>query len=355
MIPRIFITIITLLVFTTFVAANHPPPPPLTLTFTHCTPSQRASLTSELHAIKHLSSALAQNWDHPTLSPPIRAAYEYFYTAGDAAPLYAYESSEVRRGLRRVLERLGGLQLEVGGVGGGKGNGKGGGGGDGKGKHGEGVRIVCGPRRRGDCGGGEIEGVEAFVGGGAVVRVPRGMVEEMGVGERVGDLGSGGRGGGKKRRWDTGQEVLAGGNSHHHDIDVEATRTGVIGKRKNGEEKERVEGKVNSHREKVWVSTNGNDVYLVSCCLYPVKNINTPHQIPALTYPPAHSAPSSGKTTPSRPPSPTPSPNSARFPSAISSITDVSPPPPCRLPQFPPPSPQLILILTPPPRKTTQS
>lgn len=142
--------------------------PPIPLHFSSCTPVQISSLTSEINLIRQLSAAISENWQNHNYSAHIRNTYDYFYTAGDSEPLYPYESTEVRRGLRRVLERMGKIQVlgaeELGGQGPGRVERM-------KRGRGDGLRIICKPKGEANCGNSVGEGVEAFVSNGPTVRV----------------------------------------------------------------------------------------------------------------------------------------------------------------------------------------
>ncbi|KAF8451415.1 hypothetical protein BGX38DRAFT_1183323 [Terfezia claveryi] len=138
------------------------------LHFSSCTLAQISSLTSEINIIQQLSAAISENWQNHNYSAHIRNTYDYFYTAGDSEPLYPYESTEVRRGLRRVLERMGNIKVlgaeELGGQGFGRVKRM-------KRGRGEGLRIICKPKGETDCENSVGEGVDAFVSNGPTVRV----------------------------------------------------------------------------------------------------------------------------------------------------------------------------------------
>ena len=202
--------------------------PPIPLHFSSCTATQITSLTFEINLIRQLSTFVSENWDNHNYSSHIRNAYEYLYTAGDGESLYSYESTEVRRGLRRVLERVG--KIQVLGVGE-QGSQNPGGGKQKEGRRGEGLRIICKPKRGTDCGNSVGEGVEAFVSNGPTLRVGP-EVEPLVVKPKV-----------LRHMKDQKSQDSLGG-------DIRQTKQAKDGDRE--------------HHKGKWLLTNGNDVHLVS-------------------------------------------------------------------------------------------
>ncbi|KAF8417655.1 hypothetical protein EV426DRAFT_622262 [Tirmania nivea] len=229
----LFTILLSILSLTSIVTANAASlyDLPIPLHFSSCTPAQISSLTSEINLIRQLSTFISENWQNHNYSAHIRNTYDYFYTAGDTEPLYSYESAEVRGGLRRILKRLGEIQVlgagELRSQSPGRGERK-------KMGRGEGLRVICKPKREADCGNSVGEGVEAFVSNGPTVR----------VGSEV--------------------EVLAikpTGNVPRRmkDQRLQDSLEGDIWQTKQRKEKHRE----HRHRGK-WLLTNGNDVHLCS-------------------------------------------------------------------------------------------
>jgi len=216
--------------------------PPIPLHFSSCTSAQISALTSELNLIRQLSTSISGNWQNHNYSAHIRNTYDYFYTAGDSEPLYPYESAEVRRGIRRVLERMGKIQV----LGAEKLGGQRAGGGEGKKRgRGEGLRIICKPKGEADCGNSVGEGVEAFVNNGPTVKVGP-EVKSLAV-KPVGQVTLGSLKNRKPRN---------------------ALELGI-------KKTKRTRDKHQEHLHKgKWLLTNGNDVHLVSARI-PISSVLT--------------------------------------------------------------------------------
>jgi len=229
-----WVLLMSILSFTSIVAANtniHYDPP-IPLYFSSCTPTQITALTSEINLIRQLSTSISENWQNRNYSTHIRDVYNYFYTAGGSEPLYPYASSEVRRGLRRALERMGKIQVlgtekRSQSVVGGERKER---------KRGEGLRVICKPRREADCGNSMGQGVEAFVGNGPTVR----------VGPEVEALAA----------RPTGNAIWNMQSEKPQDPPQARTRPRQTKRPKPKRKEDRHKGK--------WLLTNGNDVQLVS-------------------------------------------------------------------------------------------